>query len=364
MTREEFDSYSIEQFDLLKETIQKRNELTNEINDINKSLEPIVEELDSLDIKIDETLDLFNKETDFERQSEFMELLKGMKLKQTELLEKQAELEAQKAEKEEELDNLNEVKKTTTIKIVKNKVNSFKNRLKTKKDGIKMSKKESKIIKEKNIEKVKLSERVSSLFSIVKNKFNTAKEWIQEKTPEVKENVQDGLESAKEWVKEDLKNGVVYNTVETIKEKAPEIKENIQDGLEGAKEWIQEKAPEIKENIQEKMVTAKNYASYKINRTKSAIARTKKNAVIGIKSKLDKVSTFVNGKKEVIVAKTERFINIQKARLEAREERNKQLKELMEQKKKAYEDVKEKAKLRQEEIQSEYQATVKGLGSI
>lgn len=304
MTREEFDSYSIEQFDLLKETIQKRNELTNEINDINKSLEPIVEELDSLDIKIDETLDLFNKETDFERQSEFMELLKGMKLKQTELLEKQAELEAQKAEKEEELDNLNEVKKTTTIKIVKNKVNSFKNRLKIKKDGIKMSKKESKIIKEKNIEKVKLSERVSSLFSIVKNKFNTAKEWIQEK------------------------------------------------------------APEIKENIQEKMVTAKRYASYKINRTKSAIARTKKNAVIGIKSKLDKVSAFVNGKKEVIVAKTERFINIQKARLEAREERNKQLKELMEQKKKAYEDVKEKAKLRQEEIQSEYQATVKGLGSI
>lgn len=342
MTREEFDSYSIEQFDLLKETIQKRNELTNEINDINKSLEPIVEELDSLDIKIDETLDLFNKETDFERQSELMELLKGMKLKQTELLEKQAELEAQKAEKEEELDNLNEVKKTTTIKIVKNKVNSFKNRLKIKKDGIKMSKKESKIIKEKNIEKVKLSERVSSLFSIVKNKFNTAKEWIQEKAPEVKENVQDGLENAKEWVKEDLKNGVVYNTVETIKEKAPEIKEN----------------------IQEKMVTAKRYASYKINRTKSAIARTKKNAVIGIKSKLDKVSTFVNGKKEVIVAKTERFINIQKARLEAREERNKQLKELMEQKKKAYEDVKEKAKLRQEEIQSEYQATVKGLGSI
>ena len=36
----------------------------------------------------------------------------------------------------------------------------------------------------------------------------------------------------------------------------------------------------------------------------------------------------------------------------------------MEQKKQAYEAVKEQTKLRQDEIQSEYQSTVKGLGGM
>lgn len=315
ITREELDNYNYDELDLLSANLQKSSIINKEINKIDESIKENDIELGKIDTLKDELVDKFNYAIDDAEKSKVVEDFKELKKKEEEILLKKEELEAKKSDLEEQKNILfgKENEKENIISFFKGNVDKIKNKLTIKKNnGFKLPKHKVKEYAGKEKEKIKFSEKTKEIFNKASEKFKVVKEWA----------------------KEDLKQGVAYKTVETIKEKAPEVKEELHE--------------------------AKRRVGFRINRVTSAIARAPKKARDEIINKFDNFATWVNGKKEVIVKKTERFAAIAKARVDARINRNEQLKQLKEDKKKLLEDYKKNVIGRYEEtarkaIEDEYQ---------
>lgn len=351
ITREELDNYNYDELDLLSENLQKSSIIGKEIAKIDESIKENDIELGKIDSLKDELVDKFNYAIDDAEKSKVIEEFKELKKKEEEILLKKDELEAKKEELEEQKNMLfnNEKEKVGTIRFFKEKSNKIREKLAIKKEeGFKLPKHKAKEYADKEKEKVKLSERTRNIFTKVSKwakedlkrgvGYKVA-ETIKEKAPEVKEQIKAAPGKVKEWAKEDLKQGVGYKAVETIKEKAPEIKENLHE--------------------------ARRKVGFRINRVTSAIARAPKSARDGLINTFNKAATWVNGKREVIVAKTERFANIAKARVEAAVNRNEQLRQLREDKKRLLEDYKKNVIGKYEEqarkaIEDEYQMAKNG----
>lgn len=320
ITREELDNYNYDELDLLSENLQKSSIINKEINKINESIKENDIELGKIDASKDELVDKFNYAIDDAEKSKVVEEFKELKKKEEEMLSKKEELEAKKAELEEQKNILfnKEKENISVITFFKEKANRIKNKLTIKKkEGFKLPKRKAKEYTNKAKEKIKLSQRAKSIFDKASQK----------------------LSAAKEWAKEDLKQGVGYRAAEAIKEKAPEIKESLHE--------------------------TRRKVGFRINRVTSAIARAPKSARDGIINTFDKFATWVNGKKEVIVSKTEKFVNIAKVRVEAAINRNEQLRQLKEDKKRLLEDYKKNVIGRYEEearkaIEDEYQMAKNG----
>ena len=331
MTREEFNNLTSEDINLMRENLKKKRQLKAEIEEIDKALEPLNEKFNELDVKINSWIEEYNKSDEL-RQDELLAQAEELKRQMMEVQEKIAELEEERENKEEELNQSTEERKADPkfISFLKEQGNIIKNKIKiNKEEGIKTTKKKAKEYKEKEKENMPLSLKAARYFAkiYVNHKINSARRYVKREL--FKENVKEKAKAAADWVKEDIKKGYGYKAAEYINNNKDEIKKVVK---------------------------------LKINRAKSSIARTTKKAVGGIVNLFSNISTYVDNKKTVIVAKTERFINIQKARYEAIKDYNASISELRKNKRVALEEYKkqieEKERIEREELKNEYQEAV------
>ena len=284
MTREEFDNFTIDDFSSFRENLKQKNVLNKEIDGLKELLMPIENSLSDLNKEIDEELINFNTNsslTNFDK-------LRGLKEKQINLSEKVKFLKTEIESKEKELDSLNNIKKEKRrIRFEKANASKIVNKLRFKKEGLKLTKASVNKYKEK-LTNISITRKATDIFDKVKDIIPS------------KEEVRD-------YVKEDLKKGVLYGTYKKVNEKMPEIRENTR---------------------------------LKIDKSKSAIAKVKKGAINSVISTFNKISIYVDDKKKAVIAKKDRFLKVRKAKMEAKEEYNNKLKNLMEEKRKKLEEYK------------------------
>ena len=284
MTREEFDNFTIDDFSSFRENLKQKNVLNKEIDGLKELLMPIEISLSDLNKEIDEELINFNTNsslTNFDK-------LRGLKEKQINLSEKVKFLKSEIESKEKELDSLNNIKKEKRrIRFEKANASKIVNKLRFKKEGLKLTKASVNKYKEK-LTNISITRKATDIFDKVKD-------------------IIPSKEEVKDFIKEDLKKGVVYGTYKKVNEKMPEIRENTR---------------------------------LKIDKSKSAIAKVKKGAINSVISTFNKISIYVDDKKKAVIAKKDRFLNVRKAKSEAKEEYNNKLKNLMEEKRKKLEEYK------------------------
>lgn len=284
MTREEFDNFTIDDFSSFRDNLKQKNVLNKEIDGLKELLMPIENSLSDLNKEIDEELTNFNTNsslTNFDK-------LRGLKEKQINLSEKVKFLKIEIESKEKELDSLNNIKKEKRIiRFEKGDASKIVNKLRFNKEGLKLTKASVNKYKEK-LTNISITRKATDIFDKVKD-------------------IIPSKEEVKDFIKEDLKKGVVYGTYKKVNEKMPEIRENTR---------------------------------LKIDKSKSAIAKVKKGAVNSVISTFNKISIYVDDKKKTVIAKKDRFLNVRKAKMEAKEEYNNKRKKLMEEKRKKLEEYK------------------------
>ena len=284
MTREEFDNFTIDDFSSFRDNLKQKNVLNKEIDGLKELLMPIENSLSDLNKEIDEELTNFNTNsslTNFDK-------LRGLKEKQINLSEKVKFLKTEIESKEKELDSLNNIKKEKRIiRFEKGDTSKIVNKLRFNKEGLKLTKASVNKYKEK-LTNISITRKATDIFDKVKD-------------------IIPSKEEVKDFIKEDLKKGVVYGTYKKVNEKMPEIRENTR---------------------------------LKIDKSKSAIAKVKKGAVNSVISTFNKISIYVDDKKKTVIAKKDRFLNVRKAKMEAKEEYNNKRKNLMEEKRKKLEEYK------------------------
>lgn len=284
MTREEFDNFTIDDFSSFRDNLKQKNVLNKEIDGLKELLMPIENSLSDLNKEIDEELTNFNTNsslTNFDK-------LRGLKEKQINLSEKVKFLKTEIESKEKELDSLNSIKKEKRIiRFEKGDTSKIVNKLRFNKEGLKLTKASVNKYKEK-LTNISITRKATDIFDKVKD-------------------IIPSKEEVKDFIKEDLKKGVVYGTYKKVNEKMPEIRENTR---------------------------------LKIDKSKSAIAKVKKGAVNSVISTFNKISIYVDDKKKTVIAKKDRFLNVRKAKMEAKEEYNNKRKNLMEEKRKKLEEYK------------------------
>lgn len=284
MTREEFDNFTIDDFSSFRDNLKQKNVLNKEIDGLKELLMPIENSLSDLNKEIDEELTNFNTNsslTNFDK-------LRGLKEKQINLSEKVKFLKTEIESKEKELDSFNNIKKEKRIiRFEKGDTSKIVNKLRFNKEGLKLTKASVNKYKEK-LTNISITRKATDIFDKVKD-------------------IIPSKEEVKDFIKEDLKKGVVYGTYKKVNEKMPEIRENTR---------------------------------LKIDKSKSAIAKVKKGAVNSVISTFNKISIYVDDKKKTVIAKKDRFLNVRKAKMEAKEEYNNKRKNLMEEKRKKLEEYK------------------------
>lgn len=284
MTREEFDNFTIDDFSSFRDNLKQKNVLNKEIDGLKELLMPIENSLSDLNKEIDEELANFNTNsslTNFDK-------LRGLKEKQINLSEKVKFLKTEIESKEKELDSLNNIKKEKRrIRFEKGDTSKIVNKLRFNKEGLKLTKASVNKYKEK-LTNISITRKATDIFDKVKD-------------------IIPSKEEVKDFIKEDLKKGVVYGTYKKVNEKMPEIRENTR---------------------------------LKIDKSKSAIAKVKKGAVNSVISTFNKISIYVDDKKKTVIAKKDRFLNVRKTKMEAKEEYNNKRKKLMEEKRKKLEEYK------------------------
>lgn len=284
MTREEFDNFTIDDFSSFRDNLKQKNVLNKEIDGLKELLMPIENSLSDLNKEIDEELTNFNTNsslTNFDK-------LRGLKEKQINLSEKVKFLKTEIESKEKELDSLNNIKKEKRrIRFEKGDTSKIVNKLRFNKEGLKLTKASVNKYKER-LTNISITRKATDIFDKVKD-------------------IIPSKEEVKDFIKEDLKKGVVYGTYKKVNEKMPEIRENTR---------------------------------LKIDKSKSAIAKVKKGAVNSVISTFNKISIYVDDKKKTVIAKKDRFLNVRKAKMEAKEEYNNKRKKLMEEKRKKLEEYK------------------------
>ena len=274
MTMDDFLNSTPEDIKEAVERKTKGKDLADEISVLTKDVAELERQLEAVKSEINAWLEDYNNGL-FDGLAERVDDLKnGVEEKTAALKEKREELEKKQEEYKELVEKEEKDKKREKIS---SKIKSAFNKLKiNKEEGLKATKKAAKT--------------VGALGAFIVIKGN-------EKLKAVATNVKEKANSAKEWVKDDLKKGVVYNTAEFVKEKAPAVVET-----------VKEKAPEVAETVKENVSKAK----LKVDKARSAIATAPKKAIGGIKSAFAKVSEKIGNARKVVVAAGTRFANIVK----------------------------------------------------